>query len=627
MSARTADPLVPLTANEIRVTTRVVAGSQDFPERARWVSVTLDEPTRDQQDDGQATRRARAALFDGKEVCLHEVVVDLGTEEVVDHRRRAGLQPGLGPEDQRLARELLAADPRWVQALRLRGIDDPGTVATETGPSGFFGEPREGKARLGRTIAFQRRRGERNYYAHPLPGLMALVDLTAGEVIDVVDQHPLPIPEEPGEFFGCEYGTRSDVKPLEIVQPEGPSFAVDGNRISWQKWRFRFVLDHIEGVVLHELRYQDGPRLRPLFRRVSLSEMVVPYGDPAPTQFWRSAFDASEAGVGRQANSLELGCDCLGHIHYFDAAFVTPDGEATTIRNAVCLHEEDSGIAWKHTDPEDGETVVRRMRRLVLSSIATMGNYDYGFYWYLYADGTIEHEVKLTGILYTGATDIKNPSRYGTQVAPGLYAPNHQHIFCYRIDPEVDGRANCVEEVDVIGGRRDQADPHGIAFRAVTTRLASERNSGRRVDSARARTWRICNRDSRNRMGDAVAYRLIPPPTATLLADPQSAVARAAPFAQQNLWVTAYNPQERYAAGAYPAFGDSGISEWVKADRPLVDTDVVLWHVFATTHVARSEDWPIMPVERTGFRLKPDGFFERNPAVDLPPSPHNDCSP
>ena len=69
------------------------------------------------------------------------------------------------------------------------------------------------------------------------------------------------------------------------------------------------------------------------------------------------------------------------------------------------MHEEDYGILWKHHDLQGGTTEVRRSRRLVVSFIATVGNYEYGFYWYFYLDGNIQLEVKLTGIVSTMAIE------------------------------------------------------------------------------------------------------------------------------------------------------------------------------------------------------------------------------
>ncbi|MDQ6803471.1 MAG: tyramine oxidase, partial [Actinomycetota bacterium] len=185
--------------------------------------------------------------------------------------------------------------------------------------------------------------------------------------------------------------------------PRGPSFTVEGHEIRWQKWRLRIGFTAREGLVLHTVAYEDGDRLRPVLYRASFSEMVVPYGEVAPTHSWKNAFDIGEYGIGVLANSLELGCDCLGEIRYFDAVLSDAAGEPQVLRNAVCVHEEDFSLIWKHIDWRTGETEVRRSRRLVVSFVATVGNYEYGFYWYFFQDGSIESEVKLTGIVSTGA--------------------------------------------------------------------------------------------------------------------------------------------------------------------------------------------------------------------------------
>jgi primary-amine oxidase len=381
-------------------------------------------------------------------------------------------------------------------------------------------------------------------------------------------------------------------------------------------------MDPYEGLVLHTVGYEDGGRLRSILHRASISEMVVPYGHPGPMHGWKNAFDAGEWGLGRMANSLTNGCDCLGEIRYLDATFADEHGEATTIANAICLHEEDYGILWKHQDMHAGTTEVRRSRRMVISSIATVGNYEYGFYWYLYLDGTIQLEVKLTGIMSTMAIDPATGAvDHATQVAPALAAPYHQHLFCARLDLDVDGPVNEVHEVDVVPDPAGADNPWGNGFHTQVTVLANELAARRCVDPSRSRTWKIVNPDVRNRLGQPVAYKLIPGSTPTLLADPTSSVGGRAGFAAHNLWVTPYRPDERRAAGEHPnqSGGGDGLPAWTAADRDLTGTDVVLWHSFGVTHIPRPEDWPVMNVEYAGFQLVPFGFFDRNPALDVPP--------
>jgi primary-amine oxidase len=208
-------------------------------------------------------------------------------------------------------------------------------------------------------------------------------------------------------------------------------------------------------------------------------------------------------------------------------------------------------------------------------------------------------------------------------VAPQLYAPNHQHIFNARLDLDVDGTANTVQEVDVVPVPVGPDNEHGNAFRAVATPLRRESEAQRVIDPAAARTWQVVNPSVRNALGQPVGYRLVPGASALSFADEGSSLARRAGFTRKHLWVTPFDPDERHAAGDHPNQhpGGAGLPAWTAADRPLEDTDVVLWHTFATTHIPRPEDWPVMPVEYVGFTLKPVGFFDRNPALDVPP-PH-----
>jgi primary-amine oxidase len=296
-------------------------------------------------------------------------------------------------------------------------------------------------------------------------------------------------------------------------------------------------------------------------------------------------------------------------------------GKAVVLKNAICLHEEDAGLLWKHTDWRNNQTEARRSRRLSASFIATVGNYEYGFYWHFYQDGSIQCEVKLTGVMNTTALKPGQASPYGVEVAPQLNAPFHQHIFVARLDLSVDGERNSIEEVNTVTLPRGPENRHGNAFRAETTVLETERAAQRSMNLTTGRFWRVVNPRCKNRLGRPVAYRLVPGENCPPFVQPDAAVLRRAGFVAHQLWVTPYRREERYPAGDYPNqhSGGDGLPRWTAADRPITDTDLVVWYVFSHNHVPRPEDWPVMPVCSLGFQLKPDGFFERNPAIDLPP--------
>ncbi len=622
-------PLDPLSAEEISTAVEVLRREKGLGDQHRFVSVVLREPEKSQvlefSNGRPIHREAFAILLDRAENNAFEAVVSLQDRAIVSWEQILGVQPQVMADEFFECEEIVKASPEVQEALRKRGITEFNGIMVDPWSAGHYGD--EVKGRLVRALAWIKLTGpDDNGYAHPIENLVIYVDLIKGQVAKIEDHGVVPVPQIPGDYIPEEVGTlRTDLKPLEITQPEGASFEVDGYEVRWQKWQFRVGYTPREGLVLHTLAYADGDRLRPILHRASLSEMVVPYGDPAPTHSRKNAFDAGEYNIGTLTNSLELGCDCLGEIAYFDATMADARGEPYTIRNAVCMHEEDFGVLWKHTDFRTERTEVRRSRRLVISFIATVGNYEYGFFWYLYQDGTIEFQVKLTGVMSTGAVRPGERPKYGQLLnADGLYAPIHQHFFNVRLDMDIDGQANRVYEVHTEAEPPGPDNPLGNAFFTRSTLLNSESEAQQLSDPLSGRYWKVVNPAVKNTAGEPVGYKLIPHAHTQAFARPEASVTKRAAFITKHLWVTPYAHDELHAAGDYPNqhVGGAGLPEWTAADRPIADTDVVLWHSFAAHHVARLEDWPVMPVEYAGFTLQPVGFFDRNPALDVPP-PHN----
>ena len=495
--------------------------------------------------------------------------------------------------------------------------------------AGNFGFPEDEGRRLVRALTWVRRGPDDNGYARPVANVVTVVDLNEMKVLAVEDGGVVALPPEDANYSPAAAGERSGLKPVEIRQPEGPSFELRGHELSWQKWRLRIGFTPREGLVIHTVTYEDQGRARPVLYRASVADMVVPYGDPRPTYFHRNAFDVGEYGIGTLVNALENGCDCLGEIRYLDAVVNDSRGRAVTLPNAVCIHEEDAGILWKHVDWRLGSTEVRRSRRLVVSSISTVGNYEYGFYWYFYQDGAIQLEVKMTGVISNGAEPPGSKPIWGELVAPQVYGPIHQHFFNVRMDMMVDGPDNSVYEVNTVADPPGPANPHHNAFHTEATLLRSEGQAQRIIDPLAGRFWKIVNPSVRNRLGEPVAYKLMPGENVLPFAGPEASVTKRAAFMTKHLWVTRHDPRERYAAGEYPNqhAGGAGLPSYVADDAPLENTDVVVWYTFGAHHVVRPEDWPVMPVTPIGFMLKPVGFFDRNPALDVPrPMPNGACA-
>ena len=617
-------PLEPLTADEVRLAVSILRDSGKVTPTTRFISLSLKEPPKATVHAGKETHRvAFAVLFDNATNSCFETAACLFHKKLISWKHVPGVQPTMTADEMIECEQAVLKSPEFQAALlKQYGIADTSLVMVDIWSAGNYGEAEESTMRLARPLCFLRTDPTDNGYVRPIEGIRPVVDLNEMKVIRVEEYGHWPLPPLPGNYAAERVSEkRTGIQPLEIKQPEGPSFQVDGYQVAWQNWNFVIGFNAREGLTLHHIRYAD----RSVLYRASLTEMVVPYGDPSPTEFRKNAFDVGEYGMGMCANSLELGCDCVGHIKYFDANMVDSRGHLLTVKNAICMHEEDFGILWKHTDRRlPNEPEVRRSRRLVISSVSTVENYEYGFFWYLYQDGNIQFEIKLTGILSFGTLQPGEKSKYGPLIAPQLYAPVHQHFFNVRLDFDLDGTGNTVQRVDVMPDEPGPKNPHGNAFAAIATPLTKEKQARDNLKLETARTWKVVNPNVLNAVGEPVGYKLFPMDNSFPMASSDAWWRKRAGFVNYHVWVTPFDDSEKYAAGDYPNqnTGGDGLMKWTEQDRSIENADVVLWYTFGHTHIPRPEDYPVMPVAYIGFLLKPNGFFAMNPANDLPaPAP------
>ena len=618
-------PLDPLSAQELTDVVKHARSVWKLDHRYLFAMVQLHEPSKEVLNNWKISdpveRAAKITLWNSATSTVIEAVITVEGKGISYTEIPGAKSPILSTESEK-AIKAAKADKRIIAALKDRGVDDVNQVHMETWPIGAqIPKELDDGRRLIWTPMWQRPTEFANLYAHPINGLHAIVDLDTGEVVSVENTEIIPIPQTPGPYRESQTGANVKLKDLAIVQSEGPSFSVEGWKVSWERWNLRVGFCQREGLVIHDVKFKDQDKDRKIAHRLSIAELVIPYGDPSQGAYRKNAFDTGEFGLGNYTNSLTLGCDCLGEIVYLDVAVTTPHGSIRQIPNAICMHEEDNGILWKHVDA-DGHTEVRRGRRFVVSSIVTVNNYEYGYFWYFYQDGSIEFEAKLTGIVLTVADAIGKDHPSATELEPGLWAPYHQHILCARLDLDIEGEKNSVFEVESFAHPQGEKNPYCGAYETKETLFSTEKESQRVIDPFSGRYWKIVNQQVKNHMDHPVGYKLIPGHTTFPLALPESTIGKKAGFMYKHLWVTKNNETEKYPAGDYPFQhpGGAGLPEWTKANRSIENEDVVLWYVFGTNHIPRTEDWPVMPVEKTGFHLKPSGFFKRSPGIDVAPS-------
>jgi primary-amine oxidase len=623
----TSHPLDPLTAEQIRQVAAILRRDRDreLGESWRFASIELKEPAKDVLAAlaGGLTggREATVVGWDRADGQAYRAVVSLTADAVTSWEHLPGQQPNMTVDEWHECDQLLRGHPALIKALARRGITDMSLVLTDMWAYGAALVPERYRGlRLGWSDVWCRGSQDGSPYAHHVTGLHPVVDLNRMTLLELEDAGAAaPGPDVRGEYLPRLIGKPlRSVKPLQVSQPDGVGFSLEGQLLRWQDWELRLGFNHREGLVLHQVGLRDAGRLRPVAHRLSFAEMVVPYRDASADHYRRTAFDIGEWGLGFMTTSLELGCDCLGEIRYLDAVVHDSRGEPRTIPNAICVHEEDSGVLWKHVDERTGAEV-RRARRLVVSFHVTVANYEYLVYWRFYQDGNIECEVRATGILVTSGAGL---GVTGTLVDQGTYAPFHQHFIVARLDLDIDGSDNTVYAVDSEAARVGAGDPYGLGLRVTSTALRTEADGQQDYDWSRQRAWKIVNDNMPNGLGTPAGYKLVPSATFPPLLDESSPAFRRAQVIGHTLWVTPYHPDERWPCGDFPNLSevDTGLPVWTAANRPIENTDVVLWYVFGLHHIPRPEDWPVMPCDIVSFWLKPFGFFDRNPALDVPPS-------
>jgi primary-amine oxidase len=630
-------PLDPLSFQEHWAILEVLRDAGHVNADTRFSLVTLREPAKELVwgwSKGAAfPRQAFAVVRQGPET--HEAVVDLSTRRLLSWTPLRDGQPNWLDEEFRAMEKEIKTSPEFIDAMKKRGITDFTFLNCAAVPPGYFGTDEQRGRRVAH-VQCSDARGVRNTWPRGISGLTVVVDLNAKHVLRVVDEGAVPPVGTIADYDPASIGTARQVPgPIHVNQPLGPGFRMDGHLVEWQKWRFHVRPDQRSGTVISTVTYDDGGRRRPVLYQGSLSEIFVPYMDPAFAWFHRNFLDAGEFNAGGLIKPLLPGLDCPEQAAYLNGLVAGDQGRPKTVPNVLCLFEREAGdMAWRHFSEEPES---RRKRDLVVRSAAVLGNYDYVFDWTFQQDGSIRVSVGATGIAEVKSTSVATardqapidgssrvpaeaPDAYGRFVDKHIVAVNHDHYFSFRLDLDVDGSVNSFVTDRLVTKTLPPRHPRRSIWVREATTARTERDGMLHVDMEKPALWRVISNAGRNHVGYPTSYQLVPGMTASTLLTPDDYPRRRAGFIDHHLWVTPYRPEERYAAGDYPTLSTpgQGLPAWTKANRGIEQTDLVLWHTIGMHHVVRGEDWPVMPVMWHSFELRPFDFFDRNPAMDLP---------
>ncbi len=641
-------PLDALTPDEYWAVYNVLQTQGKLAEKTVFTSVLLQEPNKSVvlawKPGMPIVRKADVVLYnEGKS---YAAVVDISSRKLESFVELKKDQAPITETEMHSYDDVLKKDPQIIEALKKRGITDLRLVTCYVTPAGHVDLPEQ---TAGRRIGWggcTYSADSQNPWDREVAGIFFIVDMNEKKIVRFSDYGAVPMPPTTS-VYDAEGGTAlPGTTPILTSQPNGPSFTIKDGEVTWQNWHFRFRLDPRIGPVVNLVSYQDGDKRRSVLYEGSLAEMYVPYQDPEETWNSHVFLDAGEyfsnEGSGGIIKPLLPGVDCPAYATFFSGTFLHDSGAPYIRPQLACLFERVTGDpVWRHWDEDTYANSGRPTRELVFRTVATVGNYDYLFDWRFEQDASITVGVGATGILEVKAVSDQradapqsaglvgkdpdgNRVEFGQLVAPGTDAVDHDHYFSYRLDLDVDGQKNSlmVDKLVPYELPKTALGRHWI-WAMKPEMIKTEGDAKLNVSIEHPAMWMFTNENVKNSLGQNTSFAIMPGETGISLLPPDEWPQKRAGWSEHNLWVTPYDPTERYASGVYVmgSKGEDSLPQWVKQNRNIMNTDIVAWYTVGFHHVPRPEDWPQMPIMWHTFSLSPFQFLTKNPTMDLPVVP------
>jgi primary-amine oxidase len=630
-AAAAKHPLDGLQADEYLAVRDILVASGDADDETLFAMIRLDEPPKAEvlawKEGMQASRVAWVVLRKGSRV--FEARVDLNAGKPLSVDEVEDVQSSILYSEFAAVEEIVESHPGWREAMRKRGYQkiDPERFMCLPFAAGYFAEPEfEGK-RIVRAQCFDLTDTKKNLFQRPIGGLTLVVDLNEKTVLKLVDEGAVPVPGATANYDEESLKPyKPPMKPIQVTLPEGHTYAFDGSFVDWGPWRFHLRLDRRRGPIVSLASFEG----RSVLYQASLSEMWVPYMDPAYGWFYKNYFDAGEYGFGLFATQLTPGVDCPRHATFHDYAIGLDDAAPQPFPGALCLFERPTmNPAWRHFEGVDGSFGGRPARELVVRMIAAIGNYDYVFDYIFMPTGAVTVSIASTGLDITKAVRSASmndataaaDTRYGNLIAPNRVGVFHDHFFSLRFDLDVDGPVNNFVRDRIVTETLPEDHPRRSLWTVDSQRVSSESDAQLDISMKQPEQWRVESVDKKNALGYPTGYAVSWSGNALSLLSRDDYPLRRAGFAKHHLWVTPYDPTELFSAGDYPnqSRGGDGLPAWTQQNRSIEETDLVLWYTLGFHHLTAAEDWPVLPSHPKSVTLRPFNFFDRSQVINLAP--------
>lgn len=631
-------PLDGLKADEYKQITSILQKAGKATKDSLYPLIELKEPHKDlvkAWDKGKAVDRKALAHIKNKDGYLR-AIINLTTKKVEESSK-------LDAETMVLFAEFINAmdialkDERFIKALAKRDVKPEQAFCLPLTAGNFFSEEEKGKRIM--KIPCYLSPTSSNFYAKPIEGLYAVIDLKAGKMLKIIDEEVLPIPKDGWGYTEEEVAKRVPIRknanPTKLVQTGKPNFTITDSEIVWDMWKFRFRTDKRPGMVISDVKVNDGKNWRDLIYQTHLSEVFVPYMDPSEGWYWRTYMDSGEYGFGLFLTPLRKGVDCPAYAEFLPATIHDDSGNPLVIPDAICVFERSIGDpAWRHfevfaqTPEQPVPTEGRVGSELVVRSASQVGNYDYLVDYRFKQNGDFYIKIGATGLdavkgvasTSLGDATAAEDTKYGTLIAPNLVAANHDHYFNFKIDMDIDGTENMAMRADLVPHTPGGDIPRRSMWKVDKKPIKTEMEGRMKFSSSAPSYFHIMNMSKKGNLGHTPSYMLHHTNVAygpfDFKNDPP--MKRNA-YIEYTVWNTLYNPDRRYAGGEY-AFASDGsdtLAEWAKEDKDIMNKDIVTWVSSGFHHVPRMEDWPVMTTEWKTIHLMPMNFFSHNPALTL----------